>query len=342
MLLLQSIVAPPAIINLKTWTLIHAGRACHTPNFLNKTSLSDLSFGAFQLAPKFWSCFQRHSFIMASLSTSTSITGSSGEVVAKQGPQFPRLVEFFLVVGTSNPALIPGTPPARLLFIVLKLTTCSTQTMECAGRWLTFSPNLLMRRPFYSGTYPWYLLSLLSLWALPLLSLGMAEETQDPFWFLFLVVVLQFCFPDGLSMKRGEGGRAPETRFFMFALTDAFGARLYASCLIFYEMHALQPLPESREISTGQQGRRRKRPKFAYVPKCLCIVSKRAHVDTFKRYLATYYSFQSTCFLYLLFLLIQTAFSIYSMCKDKGLELPLECYLANLLLETPASPPGTL
>jgi len=134
---------------------------------------------------------------------------------------------------------------------------------------------------------------------------------------LLLRDISMFCFPDGVSVH----AQPQLPTFFTFVLTDALGARLYGSCLIFDEPICL-PEPEGEK----KEGEKKKEvvpfdPKKAkhFLPKCLCVVSRVAFMALTKKYLAT----------------------LYGICKQNGFSdsFPLEAYIANFL-EIPLPPPG--
>lgn len=192
------------------------------------------------------------------LSSSVDITASSSSVGPKPGvtyPRFPRLAEYFIVVGAKQPlALLEGPSTGEVLDV--------------------------LPRP---------------------------SDDDNP-----IGGISMFCFPDGVAMKFEED----PVKFHTFVLTGLLGGRLYGFCLVFPERHLLPAAPPGPPPPGHRHW-----PKYGYVSKCLCIVSQKTFMNTFKRYLA----------------------SLYLLSKDvEGLTFPLEFHLANLLLETPAPAPGRI
>jgi hypothetical protein len=109
-------------------------------------------------------------------------------------------------------------------------------------------------------------------------------------------------------------------KFHTFVLTGLLGGRLYGFCLVFPERHLLPAAPRTATATTSlafafgfalsfcahshsglgstpidtnttagpPPPGHRHWPKYGYVSKCLCIVSQKTFMNTFKRYLASY------------------------------------------------------
>ncbi|KAL6076199.1 DENN (AEX3) domain containing protein, variant 2 [Balamuthia mandrillaris] len=141
----------------------------------------------------------------------------------------------------------------------------------------------------------------------------------------------QFCMPDGLRIK----ARREAPKFFTFVLTDAVGAHLYCSCLVFDEVLCLcsSCCSSSPLCSQGVNATTKR-----YVPKCMCVVSRLAFHDVFKRYLTSLYS----AYLHTARLCSQLS-TLHQQqqewCYSYTSSL-LASFLSNLLLETLLPPPG--
>eukprot|EP00053_Salpingoeca_punica_P020133 m.208684 g.208684 ORF g.208684 m.208684 type:complete len:1399 (-) comp17801_c0_seq1:205-4401(-) len=150
--------------------------------------------------------------------------------------------------------------------------------------------------------------------------------------------VISLCFPRGLRFKREVDDR--RIRFHSFVITREDGSRLYGASLIFFEqvkdskiLVALQMLEvmdqrmselspnkvdhKSAQLATGEPPIDWQREKI-YAPKSVCLLSQLPAVACFEHYLR----------------------QLFLLSRQDPLPLPLECYITNLLFETPMPPPG--
>lgn len=116
-----------------------------------------------------------------------------------------------------------------------------------------------------------------------------------------------FSFPEGISFLRNS----PLPSFHSFVHTSESGARLYGSCLTFYEKITPTQIERVKEIcgecvyATDFRG--------VHVPRCLCIISSWAYIDSFRAVL---------CDLYRLSIV--------------PCDLPIERYICNIIDDIPS------
>ena len=141
---------------------------------------------------------------------------------------------------------------------------------------------------------------------------------------------LQLCMPEGLQLKKNLASSEPV--FHPFVITRENGSRLFGSVLTFYEpTHSAAILDQldslQEEYQTRQRGGFTAESSFyfnratdtLFVTKCLCLVTSSQHVRPCRAYLE----------------------QLHSVVMDQEcVELPLEDYIANLLLEVPAPKSG--
>ena len=148
--------------------------------------------------------------------------------------------------------------------------------------------------------------------------------------FLGDVLSMQLCMPEGLQLKKNLSSSEPV--FHPFVITRENGSRLFGSVLTFYEpTNSTAILDQLDSLQEEYQAKQRggftaESPFFfnratdtLFVSKCLCLVTTSQQVRPCRAYLEQ------------LYLVVM---------DEERVELPLENYIANLLLEVPAPRSG--
>lgn len=139
------------------------------------------------------------------------------------------------------------------------------------------------------------------------------------------------CMPDGLRFKKNLPNPSCKT-LHTFCITKEDGSRLYGSVLTFYELTTDVKVINSFESFQTKYLEKRRTHLQAnqdynfsiskdtlYAPKCLCFVTSQPIFDCLKMYLEQLYAVTIS---------------------QTSSELPVECYLYNLLYEVNLPPPG--
>lgn len=169
---------------------------------------------------------------------------------------------------------------------------------------------------------------------------------------VFLFLFFQLSHPKGLRFQTQKGKREPH--FHSYIITREDGSRSYGAALTFYEsvdapqvISAMQTLQNmhmaelsnaqsrtlySRLSEYEQSPKRSHKPDVKtigriydcrrdtlYVTKCLSVISATPLISAFEK---------------ILYAILEPTQ------RDDALELPLECYIYNLMFEVPLPPPG--
>ncbi len=137
--------------------------------------------------------------------------------------------------------------------------------------------------------------------------------------------------PDGLKFKKNLNAPSDKA-IHTFCITRENGSRIYGTVLTFYEQTTNLKIINSFEafqskylenrtiqLHTKQDINFTRSKDRLYAPKCLCLVTLEPIFQPLKRYLEQLY-----------------AITVGGLSGD----LPLECYLFNLLYEVTLPPPG--
>ena len=124
--------------------------------------------------------------------------------------------------------------------------------------------------------------------------------------------VERFCLPYGLRLKQKE--ELPT--FFTFVSTGGGGGHQYGHCLSFPELLSPAQMRYLR-LRSFEMGLDEELPPELYAPKCLCLLTTEPFIDACRKFLTTLYRLSIS-----------------------PLELPIERYICNFVVEVPMPPPG--